>query len=276
MKNLFIAVFAFFLLAFTAKSQCIAAVSFLHSDVEFESRSLSLQQLFDTANHYFYVNDYNRALAYFDLVINAPIRATNLMQIEMLVEALNRSATIFRRTSDFRNAHDFLIEALRLCEAFNLTSLQPSILINIGNIHYYFSKFEEAKFYYETAAVLIQDSIGIVRVLNNLGATELRLGNLETAHYLLSRALQISKRHNDAFLHNIKSNFALYHRKSQDYNLAFYYHWLSLDEARRSNRIEKEAMFLSYLGELFFEVGKTDSALLYVDLSKQIAEKHGF
>ncbi|MCL2435507.1 MAG: tetratricopeptide repeat protein [Lentimicrobiaceae bacterium] len=178
--------------------------------------------------------------------------------------------------SDYRTAYDYFMKALHLCEKYNLASYKPGIYLNIGVVYYHLHQYDMTKEYYLKALELCSDSAGIALILNNLGANEIVNGNLDSSFYYVTKAYQISKRHNDAFLAGILNNFASYYQNKKQYDSAFYYYHLSLYNSRKNNEIDKEASFLSDIGKLFFEVKKIDSALYYINLSNKIASENNF
>ncbi|MCL2289455.1 MAG: AraC family transcriptional regulator [Bacteroidetes bacterium] len=239
-------------------------------------KHLGLQQLLDTANFYFSKNSTDTALICYGLLINTPIKDNDIEHKKRIVEAFNKSAVIYLNLCDYRTAYELLIKALTLCEKINDFSLKSRIYNNIGNIYYRFNKYDIAKLYYSKALELCQDSIGIIIILNNLGAIELENEQMDSAYFLLSRSLGISKQHNSANSHGVLNNIASLYEKRMLYDSAFYYYQLSSDEARKNNKIEALAQNLSDLGNLFFKINKIDSALFYMGLSNTIAEENNF
>jgi len=69
----------------------------------------------------------------------------------------------------------------------------------------------------------------------------------------------------------IFSSFAEGYQITKQYDSAFYYFNLSLDEAIKNNRPDIEAEILSKFGNMFFEVSRYDIAMNYIDLSNNIA-----
>jgi len=146
----------------------------------------------------------------------------------------------------------------------------------LGNIYYRYKKYDIAKSYYLKAIDLSVDTTSVVVILNNLGAVEVEGGKSDSALFFLNEALRISKQHNDIYLCNMLNNFASLYRKKENYDSAFYYYRLSLNDARKNKDIEMEANNLYRLGKLFFEINKTDSALFYINLSNTIAAENNF
>ncbi|MDR2972583.1 MAG: tetratricopeptide repeat protein [Bacteroidales bacterium] len=260
----------------TAYGQNRPKSSSLNNDVVSNMQNLSAQQLFDTANYYFDIHNTDTALIFYNFFINKPIKKTDVEHQKRIAEALNKSAIIHYHLCDFRNAYEYLIRALLLCEECDYQSYEPKIYTNIGNIYYRFNQYDVAKIYYSKALNLCQDSATIVIMLNNLGTVEVEDGNLDSASFYLEKSLQISKEYDNIHLHTLLNTMAWIYEKRELYDSAFYYYKRSLEEARKNEKIEKEAEILSNISKLFYDVNKTDSALFYVDLSNNIAEKNHF
>ena len=202
----------------------------------------------------------------------------NLSETQLFdtIEDYNKTAIHYYHLCDFLSAYEYLIKALLLCEKTNYESYKPKIYTNMGNIYYRFNKYDIAKSYYLKALHLCHDSTTIVVMLNNLGTIEIINGNLDTAFLYLEKSLQMSKQHENTYLHTTLNTMAWAFQNRNLYDSAFYYYRWSLEEARLNEKIEKETEILSNMGKLFFEVHKTDSALHYIDLSNVIAEEIHF
>jgi AraC-like DNA-binding protein/Tfp pilus assembly protein PilF len=239
-------------------------------------KQLPLQQLLDTANHYYDKSSFDTALLCYSLIINATVKDTNLKQQGRVVDAYNRSANIYREMSDFRTAYEFYLKALHLCEKYDFMSFKPKIYNNIGVIYYDFNEFNIAKSYFFKALDLNRrDSILEQIVFSNLGTIEMKVGNMDSAFYFTNKAIQISVKRLDSLnLHMMLNVLALSHQKIKQYDSAFYYFRLTLNDAEKSNSIDRQAHYLSLISKLFFEIRKIDSALFYVNLSNTIAKTH--
>jgi len=237
---------------------------------------LSTQELFDTANYYLKRYSFDTALICYNLTINAIPKNADIEQQKKLVEAYNKLANIYFFISDYRMAYDLSIKRLLICEKYNFVDEKLQTFINIGVVYTSVKQYDIAKQYYLNALELCNDSNKIILILNNLGANEMEIGNNENAIYYINKSMQISKRHNDAYLHLILNNIASYYQKKKQYDSAFHYFRLSLDHTLINNNIEVEVNNLSDLGKLFFEVNKIDSALHYINLSNKIAMENKF
>lgn len=272
-KSFLIAILFFSTVAYAQSSLSNAPQN---NDIISKFKHLSPQQLLDTAGYYHSKNSVDTALICYSLIINTPVKDSDIEQQKKIIEAYNKSALIYQSLYDYRTSYEFLIKALILCEKVNYKSYEPRIYNNIGNIYYRFKKFDLAKFYYTKALNICQDTTAIVHILSNLGTTEAEIGNIDSAFFFLDNALQISKRHNKINFGSIMNNIALAYYNEKQYDSTFHYVQIALDEARQHSDLESEAMYLSNFGHLFFEISKIDSTLHYINLSNVIAEKNNF
>jgi AraC-like DNA-binding protein len=244
---------------------------------------LSSKQLFETANNYVVKNKIDTALIYYNLFINnASINPDTGIQKRLIAAHLN-SAFVYYYLCDYSSSYKSLIEALFLCEQYKNTYYKSSIYTNIGNIYSHYNENDMAKKYYLKALSSCQNTQFIIPILNNLGSIEIKSKKRESALSFLNKALLISKQHNDFNLHSILNNMALFYQSVKQYDSAFYYNRLTLENVKKEsknvkkdNKIEVEAESLSNIGKLFFEINKIDSALFYVHLSNVVAVKNNF
>lgn len=275
-KKLLIVICLFFSFGgFTTKGNSLFHSS-QNSGIASDFQHLSSQQLFDTAEHYFKNRNFETASFLYNLLINRLINSTDVEYLRKKTEALIRYSVLSFYRSDYRTASYFLIRALNLSESHNLESFGSRIYGNLGNINYHFGNFDMAKSRFLTALELNPDSTIIVGLLNNLGSTERKRNNHESAFFYLHKAMQISKRHNNIALHSIFDNLALFYQDVGLYDSAFHYFRLSLNKITENNAIELKAEVLSNLGNLFFLTKSIDSALFYINLSNKVAKELGF
>jgi len=246
-----------------------------NNNVVSDFERLSLQQFLDTGDYYFDRNSMDTALIYYNMLITHS-KTNNIEHLQKIVEAYNRSAIVYFSLCDYRSAYDLLIKALLMSEKSNYMSYMPKIYSNLGNVYYWYKKYDIAKSYYLKALHLSLDSISTVAILNNLGSVELESERFDSAFYYLNEALSISKQYQNFLSSNILNNFASLYRKEKNYKLAHYYYHLSLIDAKKINDINLEANNLSNLGKLFFETNRKDSALFYINLSNSVAVENNF
>jgi AraC-like DNA-binding protein/Tfp pilus assembly protein PilF len=257
---------AFFALNFVGNAQ-------QNNDLISNSKHLTIQQLYNTANHYSYNHNYDTALVYYTFLIYRNKKNIDIEQLSTIVNAYNKKASIYMQIGDYTKAYKLFITALQFCENNNFTDIECKIYNNIGNIYYFFEKFDIAKLYYSKALNLCEDTVSKIVLLNNLSSVLANERN-DSALYYLNKSLKISIQHDSAYLTNIFNNLATNYRYKKQYDSANYYYRLSLVEAKKSNDIGIEAKNLSNIGTLFFELNKTDSALFYINLSNIIVKEN--
>ena len=233
---------------------------------------LSFQKLCDTADYYLNASSYDTAMICYTLLVNTPVKKNTIEQQKRMGEIYNKRSVIYYYMCDYSNSFECLIKALKFCEKSSYDDYLSKIYTNLGNIYYHFSK-PEAKWYYQKALNYPQDSTSIAVLLNNLGAVELEMENLDSAAYFLNKSLKINKKQSK-LLPNIWNNMASFYQKKQLYDSALYYFHLSLDFARKNNHIPIEIENLTELGKLFFEMNNKDSALFYIKSSNIIAKEN--
>jgi AraC-like DNA-binding protein/Tfp pilus assembly protein PilF len=263
-------VLCFFLVFFGSNYVCNAQKN---NNIVTNFKYLSIQQLYDTANHYLHKNSFDTALVCYSLLTYRNIKDIEIDHLSTIVDAYNKKASLYLQMGNYSKAYELLITALQLCENNQFTSIECKIYNNIGNIYYYFEKYDVAKFYYSKALHLCEDSISMIVLLNNLSSVLANEKN-DSALYYLDKSLKISVKKNNAFLSNIFGNIATGYTFKNQYDSANYYFRLSLVEAKKNNEVEMQAKSLSNIGKLFFELNKTDSALYYIRLSNAIATEH--
>jgi AraC-like DNA-binding protein len=173
-------------------------------------------------------------------------------------------------------AQHYYLKALLICEKIDQPDYLSAIYMNIGSIYHYLNQNETAREYYIKSYEICQDTTSMILLLNNLGATELVSGKIESALEHINFALEVSKRHENAYLYSLLNNLASCYEHDKKYDSAFYYYRLALHHSRISQAIKSEATNLTALGKLFFEVKKIDSAQHYVHLSNKIASENRF
>ncbi|MDR0436787.1 MAG: tetratricopeptide repeat protein [Bacteroidales bacterium] len=276
MKQRLIFIFALFSMTFAVNGQISLSGLSQNNSIALNFLRLSQQQLLDTAEYYLNKNSTDTALACYSLIVSTSKKNTDVESAKIVIQALNELAIMYSNMNDYRSAYEFLIKALLLCEEIDYQSFLPRIYNNMGNIYYLFNKYDIAKYYFSKALETCQDSIGLVLILNNLGAIEIENKNKDSAFFLLEKALQISQEINFTRLFSIQNNIARLYQQRKQYDSAFYYFRLALKNARENDKVEKEAENLSGLANCFFEIGKIDSVLFYIHLSNALAKENNF
>ena len=232
---------------------------------------LSLQQLYDTANYYHDKSIYDTALICFNLVINNYPLRDDIELINILINTNTKMGHIYSTMSEYINAYKHYIEALKLCEKYDIKSEQQLIYNKIGVIYGQFKEYEIAKTFFLKSWSIDENNEFLDRVFNNLGVIELNKKNLDSAYYYFDKGLQITKQYNTTILPSILSNIALIYSNKKQYDSAYYYYQLSIQEARKNNNHSSEATACGNLSIMFDALNNSDSVLFYLELSKNIA-----
>jgi AraC-like DNA-binding protein/Tfp pilus assembly protein PilF len=270
-KHLFFVLF--FFAAFSSPNLLLSAEQ--NPDFISDFKHLSIKQLNDTANYYLNKNSYDTALVCYSLLIHRNTKDIEPEQLYAIVDAYNKKAAIFLEIGNYNKAYGLLIAALQFCENNKFKTIECKIYNNIGNIYYYFEKFDVAKMYYLKALNICEESGSKIVLLNNLSSVLANEENDSTRYYL-DKSLKTSIQNNSAYLSNILNNMASNYKYIKQYDSANHYFRLSLVEAINRNDIYMEAKNLSNIGNLFFELNKKDSALFYFNLSNTIATDNHF
>ncbi|MCL2247502.1 MAG: tetratricopeptide repeat protein [Lentimicrobiaceae bacterium] len=247
-----------------------------NKDVIGKFMQLSAQELYDTAAHYYRTFSYDTALMCYNLLTKTVPQNGDVEKLTKIMISYFRLATIYGTFSDYRLSQDYYIKALLVCEKINQIDYESAIYMNMGSIYHYLNQNEIAKQYYKKSYSICEDSASLILLLNNLGATELVSGNVDSALHHINLAMEISKRHQDAYLYSLLNNLASCYQHENKYDSAFYYYREALHHSRANKVVKSEAINLGALGQLFFEVKKIDSALHYINLSNKLASKNNF
>jgi len=251
--------------------------------------NLSQKQLFDTASYYQYKkNSVDTALFCYDLVINSP--QTNDPEYQSrIANSLIRKGIIFTRMCDFRNAYRFYIDAMILCEKYDIDEYLEKIYNHLATIYCEFQEYEAAKPYFYKSLSLTDNYNSLVRTYNNLGLLEIQTGNPDSAFYWLNKAFRLCRQHKTDYLASTFGNFGLLYKEKNRFDSAYYYYKSSLLQARKNNAnqdettllptgryttIKDEVCALSNLANLFLIFNKPDSALGYIHQSNAMAKEN--
>ena len=232
---------------------------------------LSTQKLLDTANYYLLKNSLDSALICYNLVITA---TSSEFDMKIRANVHNRKGYIYTIMSDYRNAYKSYLEALLICEKYNIESEMPKIYNNIGNIFYHFGNYETAKNYYQKSISMTDSSKIYNPAYGNHAFIESMTENIDSISYFIEKLLDIAQKtgYQEVSVEAYNRIAAMYQTKKQ-YDSAYHYFRVALEVARKECGLEYELNVLSRLAKFFFEANKPDSALLYINLSDSIALK---
>jgi AraC-like DNA-binding protein/Tfp pilus assembly protein PilF len=250
--------------------------TFHDNEIILKYKNLPAQQVLDTARHfYLQKKDIESALNLYSLVMMTIPEDHNIEHQKILTKSYYESALIHYYMNNLRLSYELLLKALELSEATDETKERAKILVGLGNIYNEFDQLDLAIANYREALNIRQDSSFKALVLNNLGYTLTKSGNLNEAFTVLHQALDLAERHRNSFGGTIRS-LAILYKKQGEVDSAFYLLRRSLEVSKKENNYHVTMATYSTLGQLFLELNRLDSAIYYLNLSKEIAIKHDY
>lgn len=245
-------------------------VTLLGGRVQTSGKSLTSRKLLDTIERFIAEDRYDTIVILGAQLIDAPIAENDPEEQKTLIEAINNVALAYYQLSDYRRSYELSIRALDLCERWGHVEYNSRILTNIGNVYYRFGRADIARQYDLKALKACRDSVMMVGILNNLGDNS---PDPDSVWIYLNRALDISRRHKQAYRSDILLNLALYYQKRGEFDVALRHFRMAYDEAQLRGNVESEAENLHFRAKLFREQGRTDSALHYIARSNALAKE---
>jgi AraC-like DNA-binding protein/Tfp pilus assembly protein PilF len=266
--------FIFSVTASIANGQEPSFRTFTDDDIASSYKHLSTQQLLDTAFYYYAWNQTDKALACYNLLAEVTSQSSDVKDQQREIEAYNRIALIHTHIGNYRIAYESALNALQKSEAANSVTYLSRIYATIGNIYLNLDKHDLAELHYRESLKHSSDSTTISHILNNIGYSRVKAGNLDSALHILTQSLDIMKRHEDFYLHLVLHSIAKYYEKKEINDSAFLYYHLALEDAKKDNRADMKAHCLLDMGKLFFKINEPDSALFYINQSKILASEN--
>lgn len=267
MKKVFILLFAVLLLSavsFSSNSGDDITVTIK------KYREMGLQELLDRGNSFLNNNNNDSAMICYSLIFNDRHSGKDAVSQKILCEALNKSSRIYFYNCNYKQALEYLLSALDICESIGYTDYIGRVYNNIGNIYYQFKNYKLAKHYYDLAYKNGCDKWG---VLNNLGMLAKEEGHFDSALFFYRKTYIEVNNINDSTYSSVLNNIAMVYQSLKEYDSAFFYCRAALNNIRHLKGNIEQAKILSSIGTLHLELKNIDSALYYLELSNNIAEK---
>lgn len=236
-------------------------------------REISPYQLLKIGDSFLSRNMNDSAMTCYSLIYNNLAMQQNSQSQQIMCKALNRASKICYYHCDYKLSLELLLKALEICENINYDEYIGQIYNNIGNIHYQFKDYKSARRYYGLAYKKSTDSAFLGSVFNNLGMLAHEENMLDSALQLYKKAYTIKNGINDSAYNATVNNIAFICQSLKIYDSAFFYHNIALKSARKFRLESEEAMILSNMGQLHFSINNMDSAICYLKLSNEIAER---
>lgn len=236
-------------------------------------REMTPEELLKSGDSFLNRSMNDSAMTCYSLIYNNRAMQQNSQSQQIMCKALNRASKICYYHCDYKLSLELLLKALEICENINYDEYIGQIYNNIGNIHYQFKDYKSARRYYGLAYKKSTDSAFLGSVFNNLGMLAHEENMLDSALQLYKKAYTIKNGINDSAYNATVNNIALICQSLKIYDSAFFYHNIALKGARKFRLESEEAMILSNMGQLHFSINNMDSAICYLKLSNEIAER---
>lgn len=236
-------------------------------------REMTPEELLKSGDSFLNRSMNDSAMTCYSLIYNNLAMQQNSQSQQIMCKALNRASKICYYHCDYKLSLELLLKALEICENINYDEYIGQIYNNIGNIHYQFKDYKSARRYYGLAYKKSTDSAFLGSVFNNLGMLAHEENMLDSALQLYKKAYTIKNGINDSAYNATVNNIAFICQSLKIYDSAFFYHNIALKSARKFRLESEEAMILSNMGQLHFSINNMDSAICYLKLSNEIAER---
>jgi tetratricopeptide (TPR) repeat protein len=230
---------------------------------------------------FFYMNNYDSALIYWENAIGLYTRTDNQKKIG---DCLQNIGQIFELKGNFIKANENYQHSLQISEKLNLQDRAANMLNIIGTLNTNLDNFDIAEKYYKRAldiytALKKQDpnnryvQLGFAVTHNNLGTVYIRKKQLSNASFYFEKAKELFSQRPDSFylafvLHNLGS----IHSELGNYRKAEKY----LNESSQYNKSFENTqlylMTLSAKGDLMLKKKNPLMALNYYQEGQLIAE----
>lgn len=218
-----------------------------------------------------------------------------IKDFEGQAKTINAQGVVYSGQSDYNRALDTYRRGLVLAERNNLPERQVSVLNNIGEVYLELSRFDDAEEYFFRAIEILTgespesvietiESYGISEdmqepfavILGNIGATQLRKGNIERSEECLVRGLKLARDIDDKILEaEILSTFGALEMDRENAGAAEYYHTESLKISQASKNNQARINTLIHLGDVHNRLDQSDSALALYNQARETAEEVG-
>jgi signal transduction histidine kinase/uncharacterized protein HemY len=223
---------------------------------------------------YYGMADYAKAVEYYQISLDAAVRADNLSS---QAKIYNNLGSISFNKGDYYKALDNFIRALKIKEEIGNQKDIANCYLNIGSVYLQTAQKSKALKYYNDALHIYEkarDSVGMALAMNNVGSILEQLGKYEEALSFHNRSLVIKRKLGD--IKGISTSYNnlgnLYLRK-REYRKALEYFQKSKDlKNTLDDRYGVMLVDLS-IGKVYHRTGNTAGALACYNESLSLAEE---
>ncbi|MEO9964804.1 MAG: tetratricopeptide repeat protein [Reichenbachiella sp.] len=196
-----------------------------------------------------------------------------------IIKSLNFQGIAYRNKSDYSNAFNYFVQALKAAEEVQNIEQIGYSNINIGNVYIYQTNYEGAREYFEKALISAQelnDQSMLAYVYLNLGRMYSRMDSFEEAerNYLKTRDIRRNIDDTDGLVTIAVDLAELTMRQGElDRSLAYFHE--SIEQVNKIKNKGALAFSLHNISVIHREKNNLDSAEYYAAESLKIAKDNG-
>ncbi len=173
---------------------------------------------YDLGRFYHHAEKMDSSVACFDASIALALKLNNK---ELAIQAYTTQGRVYRKVTDFVNATNALLHALKLAEEMRSKAGIANSYNELGNICNIQNKYRQAISYHRKALALrleLRDSLHISHSYFNLGENYQKANLFDSSFYFLNKALEISRnRHNEVGEAYVYESFATIYNKKKEF-----------------------------------------------------------
>lgn len=231
--------------------------------------------------YYFQVQDYDKTISHLKNSIDLNVSLGN---IEATAVCLKNLGHVYSDMHNFNEALNYYNKALKINRDFNNQEEVANCLNNIGVLYATTTDlhFMAIKYYFEAYDVTIKnkDSLGMLKVLNNLGNLHMLNEKLDKAIENFEKSLDIQKKiKNTSYIGVTLNNLGNIYKKKGESEKGITYLNESLKISKESNDKYTESTALINLGDIYQGLKKYTTAEQYyakgMELKKEINDDYG-
>lgn len=172
-------------------------------------------------------------------------------------------------------AFEYMIKANTIAEETGYDRFQngDELLTTLSTAYYQFGEYEKATRYFHLAKVLPESKDNYrIEIYNTLGLVFRDQEMNDSAIFYFQKALaEATRRHNTAWVGITTGNLGSIYYKLKRYQEAMGFLYKDLDLSSRNNQAKSAANAALLIAQIYFEAGKTDSALQMLQRGRMLA-----
>lgn len=225
----------------------------------------------------YYIGDYDLALRYYDMSINAYRQQDDLKGV---ASCLHNKALIYEITGRFDSAIIYYLNSLAMEEKLGDLSGQGMTILNIGNLHYQQGNYSQALDNYYRAGLIVKDlpdTLLLGQILQNTGLVYWQWDQNDQALEKLFEARELFEQSGEEWeLANVNYHLGLMYAAELDQpDKGMEYYLKALDMKQMLGDPAGSARVLNSIGDLLSKQLQHEKAFEYFAKSLRIYETLG-